>query len=256
MSRSPSAAAPRLSLIDVPKSCDILASMLREQILDGTIPDGSMLPAERELVEQTGLSRGSVREGLRILEAEGFIKTRSGRYGGSMATRPTGAMVSEQINVFARISGIPLTSIVEARVALEPMLARLAAINRTEEDLAQLEDISKRIVAASNDVPTYLQENVNWHCALAQASHNELLHTFTVSIAQLIREATSIKNMAPLEIRMIVIQAHDKILQAIADKDPEVAERRMLRHVQAYAEHVKQLVQKSRTTVGKGKKSV
>lgn len=256
MSRSLSAASPRLSLIDVPKSCDILASMLREQILDGSIPDGSMLPAERELVEQTGLSRGSVREGLRILEAEGFIRTRSGRYGGSTVTRPTGAMVSEQINVFARISGIPLMSVVEARVAMEPTLARLAAINRTEEDLADLEQISQRIVAAYNDVPTYLQENVNWHCALAKASHNELLHTFTVSISQLIREATSIKDMAPLEIRKIVIQAHDKILQAIAAKDPETAERRMLRHVQAYAEHVKQLMHKQGAITGKSKKQV
>ncbi|GAB2895669.1 FadR/GntR family transcriptional regulator [Paralcaligenes ginsengisoli] len=239
---APSATA-RLSIIDVPKSCDMLANKLREQILDGSIADGAMLPPERDLVEQTGLSRGSVREGLRILEAEGLIKTRSGRYGGSSVTRPSGAMVSNQINLFARVSGISLISIVEARVTLEPALARLAALNRTDDDLKQLREISQRIVAAYDDVPTYLDENVNWHCALAQASHNELLHTFTVSIAQLIRDATAIKNMAPFDVRTAVIKAHDRILDAIVAKDPDTAERRMQRHVRAYAQHVQLLME-------------
>ncbi|MBV6306611.1 FadR family transcriptional regulator [Candidimonas humi] len=240
-STPPAAGTARLDIIEVPKSCDMLANKLREQILDGTIADGSMLPPERDLVQQTGLSRGSVREGLRILEAEGLIKTRSGRYGGSTVTRPSGAMVSNQINLYARVRGIPLESIVQAREALEPALARLAAINRTEEDLQLLRDISRRIEAAYDDVPTYLDENVQWHCALAQASHNELLHTFTVSIAQLIREATDIKDMATTEIRATVIQAHERILQAIADRAPDVAERRMQRHVQAYAKRVHEL---------------
>ncbi|NYT64059.1 FadR family transcriptional regulator [Alcaligenaceae bacterium] len=238
-------ATPRLTVINVPKSCDVLAKMLRDQILDGTIPDGTMLPAERELVEQTGLSRGSVREGLRILEAEGFIKTRSGRYGGSSVTRPSSAMVSEQINLFARVNGIPLSSIVQARVAVEPMLARLAALNRNGQDLERLAKISQRIVAAYDDVPTYLDENVNWHCALAQAGHNELLHTFTVSISKLIREATALKNMASPAVRTEVIRAHAKIEAAIIARDPELAEQRMLKHVLAYAAHTQKLMAQS-----------
>ncbi len=221
----------------------MLATMLREQILDGSIADGAMLPAERELVEQTGLSRGSVREGLRILEAEGLIKTRSGRYGGSCVTRPSGDMVSDQINRFARVSGIPLESIVQARVVLEPALARLAALNRNNEDIKRLAEISQRIVAANkDDVPTYLDENVNWHCALAQASHNTLLHTFTISIAKLIRDATGLQNMAPPSVRLAVIKAHEKIEEAIVAGDAALAERRMSKHVTAYAEHVRTLM--------------
>lgn len=243
MSSTPVVFSPRLSVIDVPKSCDMLATMLREQILDGSIADGTMLPAERELVEQTGLSRGSVREGLRILETEGLIKTRSGRYGGSSVTRPSGDMVSDQINRFARVSGISLESIVQARVVLEPALARLAALNRTEEDIQRLTEISRRIVAANkDDVPAYLDENVNWHCALAQASHNALLHTFTISIAKLIRDATGIQNMAPPGVRLAVIHAHEKIEEAIIAQDAALAEGRMSKHVTAYAEHVRKLM--------------
>jgi DNA-binding FadR family transcriptional regulator len=221
----------------------MLAAMLREQILDGSFADGAMLPAERELVEQTGLSRGSVREGLRILEAEGLIKTRSGRYGGSCVTRPSGELVSDQINRYARVSGISLESIVQARVALEPALARMAALNRTEDDIRRLAEISRRVVAANkDDVSAYLDENVNWHCALAQASHNTLLHTFTISIAKLIRDATGLQNMAPPNVRLTVIKAHEKIEEAIIAGDADLAERRMHKHVTAYAEHARTLM--------------
>ena len=75
----------RLSPILVPKTSDVLASELRRQILSGLLPPGASLPAERDLVTQTGLSRGSVRDDLRILESESLVITRPGRYGGSVA---------------------------------------------------------------------------------------------------------------------------------------------------------------------------
>ncbi|MEO8752259.1 MAG: GntR family transcriptional regulator, partial [Casimicrobiaceae bacterium] len=80
--------APKLGPIHVPRSSEVLASQLRVHILDGSIADGMSLPAERDLVVQTGLSRGSVREALRILHTEGLITTRPGRLGGSVARRP------------------------------------------------------------------------------------------------------------------------------------------------------------------------
>src|SRR5690606_27239204 len=70
--------------IVVPKASDVLAERLRQMILSGQIQPGHQLPAERELVKETSLSRASVREALRILELEGLIETRRGRGGGSV----------------------------------------------------------------------------------------------------------------------------------------------------------------------------
>lgn len=234
----------RLGLIDVPKSCDVLAERLQEQILGGAYPPGSALPTERELVASTGLSRGSIREALRILEAQGLVRTRAGRYGGSTVSRPSDALLGSHINLFAKGRGVALGALVEARQALEPMVAYLAARNRTNEDLASLTAISARLdAAAQDDVARFLEENANWHSALAVASHNDLLRAFTASISGLMLEASHIENFASDDVRKLVTQAHRRILQAIEAQDADVARRRAERDVQAYARQLELALQ-------------
>lgn len=228
-----------LGTIKVPKSCDVLAERLQHQILSGTYPPGSALPTERELVAGTGLSRGSVREALRILEAQGLVQTRAGRYGGSVVSRPTDALLASHINLFAKGRSVSLRALVEARQALEPMVAYLAARNRTPEDLATLQRISAQLdEAAHDDVPRFLEENANWHTALAAASHNDLLRAFIASISGLMLEASRIESFASEDVRTLVTQAHRRILEAIVTQDADAARRRAERDVQAYAKYL------------------
>jgi DNA-binding FadR family transcriptional regulator len=232
-----------IGTIKVPKSCDVLADRLQQQILGGAYPPGSALPTERELVAGTGLSRGSVREALRILEAQGLIETRAGRYGGSVVSRPTDALLASHINLFAKGRSVALSALVEARQALEPMVAYLAARNRTDEDLKALTLISDRLDdAAQSDVPRFLEENANWHSALAVASHNDLLRAFMSSISDLMLEASHIENMSSPDIRKLVTQAHRRIFDAIQKRDAEAARRRAVRDVQAYAKYLEAAV--------------
>lgn len=225
-----------LGTISVPKTCDVLAERLQQRILSGDLAPGAALPTERELVETTGLSRGSVREALRILEAQGLVRTRPGRYGGSVVTRPTDALVVSHIHLYAKGQSVPWTALVEARQALEPMVAYLAARNRTQEDLANLKQISDRLDhSAQYDVSRFLEENVNWHSALAAASHNDLLRAFASSISGLMLDASRIENFATEEVRRLVTKAHHRILEAIELQDADAARRRAERDVQAYA---------------------
>ncbi len=233
----------KLSVINVPKSCEVLAQRLQSEILSGLFPPGSALPTERELVLASGISRGSVREALRILEAQGLVRTKAGRYGGSVVSQPTDALLANHIQLFAKGRSVVLSALVEARQALEPMVAYLAARNRTEDDLARLKEISSRLAAAAQtDVPRFLEENANWHSALAAASHNDLLHAFTASISEMMLEASRIKNFATEEIRQLVTHAHLRILQAIEAQDAEAARRRSERDVQAYAQYLQAAV--------------
>jgi GntR family transcriptional regulator, transcriptional repressor for pyruvate dehydrogenase complex len=235
-----------LGLINVQKSCDVLADRLHQQIVDGTYPPGAALPTERELVSATGLSRGSVREALRILEARGLARTRPGRYGGTVAAKPSDAFLGSHIHSFAKVHGVPLHALVEARQALEPMIAYLAAKNRTEQDLAELQAISARLDAAAlDDVPRFLEENANWHSALAVASHNDLLRAFTASISTLMLDVSRIENFASQDVRQLVTSAHRRILQAIEAQDADTARRRSERDVEAYAKHLAAAVQAS-----------
>lgn len=228
-----------LGAIKVPKSCDVLAERLRQQILGGIYLAGAALPTERELVAETGLGRGSVREALRILEAQGLVQTRAGRYGGSVVSRPTDALLASHINLFAKGRSVSLRALVEARQALEPMVAYLAARHRTVEDTAELMLISTRLHEASHaDVPRFLEENANWHTALATASHNDLLRAFTGSISGLMLEASRIENFASQDVRKLVTQAHSRIFEAILAQDANAARRRAERDVQAYARYL------------------
>ena len=223
----------RLSPIVVPKTSDVLARELRRQILSGLLPPGTALPAERELVTQTGLSRGSVRDALRILEAESLVITRPGRYGGSVANKPDDESLKRSISSFVHGRGITLLSLLQTREAIEPSLAALAAKNRTEEELQRLVEVTERVENAFLTPPEFLRENVEWHMAVAAASHNELLRAFLHSISDMVYKASAIENFATDAVRKQVMHAHRRILEAIVAQDVDVAERRMGLHLAA-----------------------
>jgi len=233
---------PAIERIDVPKSCDLLADQLRRQIFSGTYAPGAALPAERELVVQSGLSRGSVREALRIVEAEGLIRTKAGRYGGSVVCLPTDELLARHVAMFAKGRGVTLPALIDAREALEPMVAQLAALHRTADDLRELEAISARLeVAMKTDAAGFLEHNVHWHYAVAVASHNDILRGFMASLTGLIHETSHTENLVDDDVRALVARTHRRILDAIVAGDPDAARRRMERHVKAYsrqADHV------------------
>lgn len=231
--QSDSIAPLKLAPIVVPKTSDVLASELRRQILTGALPPGTSLPAERELVIQTGLSRGSVRDALRILESESLVITRPGRYGGSVANKPDDESLKRSISSFVHGRGITLLSLLQTREAIEPSLAALAAKNRTADELQRLVDVTERVENAFLTPPEFLRENVEWHMAIAAASHNELLRAFLHSISDMVYKASAIENFATDDVRKQVMHAHRRILEAIAAQQADVAERRMTLHLSA-----------------------
>lgn len=223
----------KLSPIFVPKSADVLAGKLRSQILSGALAPGASLPAERDIVTQTGLSRGSVREALRILEAEHLVTTRPGRHGGSIARRPGVDSLAKYVSQFVQGHGIALLSVLQTRDTIEPTLAALAASNGTDSDFQLLIEATRNVEDAFADTPRFLSENVKWHYAIAVASHNELLRAFMVAISSLIYKATAIENFATDDVRKVVLKAHRRILDAIVARDADAARRRMARHLAA-----------------------
>jgi GntR family transcriptional repressor for pyruvate dehydrogenase complex len=218
----------------VPKASDVLAEHLRESILRGELPEGSPLPSERELGERSGLSRASVREALRILESEGLIQTRPGRNGGASVKQPTAESIARSVELFVRGHRVRLESLLESREAIEPAIARLAAVNRNDDDLARLSAAQARLTSSTHDRAAYLAANVDWHMAVALASHNEPLIGFMSAISGVIRMATELDPFDTDEVRGLTIAAHERIHAAIAAGDPAAAERRMARHVHAY----------------------
>ncbi len=219
--------------IVVPKASDVLAERLRQMILSGQIQPGHQLPAERELVKETSLSRASVREALRILELEGLIETRRGRGGGSVVRRPTGDEVSRSLAVFIRGARVHMHALLQAREAIEPAAAALAAENRTDKDIERLRSSNDRLRSLAADAGAFLDENLHWHLAVVEASHNELFQAFMVALSRAIHDATDIEPFDKPDIREATIAAHERVVESIVRGDAEAARKAMARHVEA-----------------------
>jgi DNA-binding FadR family transcriptional regulator len=216
------------------KSYHALADHLREQILSGHIPEGAPLPNERDLGGNTGLSRGSVREALRVLEVEGLVSTKPGRNGGSIIRRPEPKDISRSLGTFVRGQQIPFDAVLEAREALEPALAYLAAANRTEADITAIAEAAHDLVEAGDDNARFIAANTRWHWAVAQASQNRLLVAVVAACGDLLHQSNVEDFVSSPAVRQAVIRAHAGIEAAIQAKDPDAAQRRMARHVKSY----------------------
>lgn len=224
-----------LKPVDVPKASDVLARELRERILSGELVEGTALPAERELVKQTQMSRATVREALRILEVQNLVRVRAGRAGGAFVQRPTTKAMANSVSLLIRGQRIKLADLMETREALEPFCAELAARNRTDDDLAVLDKANKDIAEPDADLPAFLQANLDWHVGVAKAGHNELLIGFMIALSHAIYTGTANAAFVSDEVRAVTQRAHKSITNAIRSGDAEAAARRMRNHVHSYA---------------------
>src|SRR6202048_3524306 len=224
-----------LTPVDVPKASDVLARALRERILSGELTEGTALPAERELVKQTQMSRATVREALRILEVQNLVRVRAGRAGGAFVQRPTTKSMASSVTLMIRGQKIKLADLMETREALEPFCAELAARKRTEDELAALDRANQDISDPDADLPAFLQPNLDWHVGVAMASHNELLIGFMTALSQAIYAGTENAAFVDDNVRTVTARAHRSITTAIRNRDADAAGRRMRRHVHSSA---------------------
>ncbi|MCW2542444.1 MAG: GntR protein [Frankiales bacterium] len=242
---SPSAtpSAPRRSLlklapIDVPRAPDLLAEQLRERILSGELTEGTALPPERDLVTQTRMSRTTVREALRILQVQGLVRIRAGRNGGAFVQRPGQESVASSVGLLIRGHRIEFAALLETREAIEPVCAQLAARHRTDEDLAVLASANAVIADPGSSLADFLQANVDWHVAVATATHNQLIAAFMMALSRAIYASTENEAFVDADVRRVTARAHRSIGEAIIKRDPAAAVRRMNRHIHSYAKAV------------------
>jgi GntR family transcriptional regulator, transcriptional repressor for pyruvate dehydrogenase complex len=240
----------RLSPVDVPKASDVLAGELRERILNGDLAEGASLPAERELVKQTQMSRATVREALRILEVQNLVRVKAGRAGGAFVQRPTTKSMANSVSMLIRGRRIKLIDLMETREALEPFCAELAARNRTNDDLAVLDVANEAIADPDADLEHFLRSNLEWHVGVAAASHNELLIGFMIALSEAIYAGTADEGFVDSEVRAVTINAHRLITTAIREQDAETARRRMRKHVHGYAAAIAESDEREAIIVG------
>ncbi len=219
--------------IAVLKPYDMLADQLREAILGGEISEGDALPPERELVAQTGLTRASVREALRMLALEGLVQTRPGRFGGNVVTLPGKESMVSAIGQFVRGRKLPLRTLQDAREVLEPALAGMAALHRGDADLKELKSLQEQLALSVASFRDFALVNIKWHNSVARASGNELLAAVLHSMSYGVAVSTMTAEYDTQDTRSQVIRIHGLVNDAIEARDAAEAERRMRQHMGA-----------------------
>ena len=213
----------------------IQSERLYEQIVDqierlivgGNLKVGDQLPSERELAEQFEVSRTAVREAIKALREKGLVEIRLGR--GTFVTNGASGAVRRSLGLLLRDEN-GFMNLAEVREILEPEIAALAATRVTEENIAAMTEAVGIMDTALDNVEIFVEADLDFHLALAEATQNPLIPLLVDSIVDLLREQR--KRTGNVEGGLARGQYHHKkILEAIIQRDSLAARQAMQNHL-------------------------
>jgi GntR family transcriptional regulator, transcriptional repressor for pyruvate dehydrogenase complex len=202
---------------------------VRDMVMRGVLRPGDRLPAERELAVQLGVSRPTVRAGLKGLSAMGAVVTRHGA-GTFISESPV--MRSEPLNLLAALHGFTRDDMYETRRMLEVAAAGLAAERATPAHISTIADEVTNLFASMEDRRTFLFYDIRFHRAVANASGNPLVASLVEMISALYydqRQKTA-ERATGTNLRDAA-EAHRRVYLAIRARDPERARAAMNDHL-------------------------
>lgn len=210
-----------------------IVEQIEGAIVSGELQIGEKLPPERELAEQFGVSRTAVREAVKILREKGYIEIQPGR--GTFVTRAAPNSMRHSFDSLVKPgSEGGSANLVEVREILEPEIAAIAATRMTDEFIADMQE-AVDTMDGTEDVELYVEADLDFHLALAEATLNPVIPAMMDSIIDLLREHRKRIGLAAGGLERG--QRHHKaILAAVKRRDPRAAREAMKRHLRQVAE--------------------
>ncbi|MDI6762897.1 MAG: FadR/GntR family transcriptional regulator [Thermodesulfobacteriota bacterium] len=214
------------------KISERIVQQIKGAILRGAMKPGDRLPPERELVERFRASRISVREALKNLETSGLlhIKPGSGVFVAEVNSRP----MSESLASMLRIKKVSMNELTEARMILEPNIARLACERMNPEDLQRLKGNIEEALAIIKSNVSARVKNIEFHSLLAESTRNAVLALTMKTVLDVLKDMSSgIVDNSPknIEIASHTVRHHRKILKALKEKDAQKVYELMRKHI-------------------------
>lgn len=242
----PLAAKPVYRTVKTSRLFEQIVKQVEDSILNGQMKPGDQLPAERDLAQRFGVSRTAVREAVKTLREKGLVEAYSGR--GTFVTNGTSQAIRQSLDLMIRINQQEGSAhLAELRQVLEPEIAALAAPRIEEQLLSTMREAVAIMDRNLHDPDAYVEADLDFHLALAEAVGNPLILSLLDSIVGLLREQRS---------RIFNVDGgpergqfhHKRILAAINDRDPEKAR-------EAMRAHLKQVLSDSSSSVKKPPRS-
>jgi len=201
---------------------------IREMIREGSLKPGDRLPPERDLAKRLGISRASLRHGLRSLAALGALTSRHGS--GTYIAEGPPALDSSPLQMLADLHQSTPDEMFETRKLIEVGVAGMAAQNATDEDLRTMAEEVAEMYATLNEPQEYLIHDIRFHRAVAHASGNQILAALMnmVSTAMYERRRDTVERATDLKQSA---ELHRKIYRLIRARKSEEAQAAMSEHL-------------------------
>jgi DNA-binding FadR family transcriptional regulator len=212
-----------------------VALRIEEMIRGGRYSPGDQLPSEREIMEELGVGRSTVREAMLSLQKMGLATVKSGER--ARVTAPTAQFLVHELSGAARLllsqqGGIQRFQ--EARALFEIGLARLAAQRATADELARLREALEANRQAMHDWVEFMRTDVAFHYVIATIPRNTIFTSLYNAVVEWLTEQREISGRAPRSAQL-AYAAHERIYNAIAAHDPIEAQSAMQDHLDQVA---------------------
>jgi DNA-binding FadR family transcriptional regulator len=218
------------------KTARLLAQRIVDEIVDADLEPGTPLLAEAEMMKKYRIARGTLRETLRFLEIQGVLSIKTGPGGGAVVAEPGSRALASTLGLLLQLSRASYRCVVEARLALEPVLARMAAAQRGAEDVEVMAASVDAMKASIDDEREFLAQNEMFHLHIARAAGNPVLFHMAASLAR-IEDGSALGMDYARDTRGPIVAHHRRILAAIEAGDPDMAEAAMRLHLGAFAKY-------------------
>jgi DNA-binding FadR family transcriptional regulator len=235
------ASAPNPDLfspVSLGRVSQVIVDQIRLLIHEGRLKPGNRLPSERDLCERFGVSRVTVREALRVLEAGGLVKIRVGARGGAFVTTPSSARVGEGLADLLKLSPLTASEVTEARMVFELGIVPIVVERATPDDIAALKDMCAKQRAALKNRSYSMTLSAEFHSRVAACTHNAaiemLVQSFHGPLLMSLREAQVV---APLMGHRGSTE-HSEFVDAVERRDVAAATAIMREHLQRTADRV------------------
>lgn len=207
-----------------------IARRIKKQISDGALVPGEKLPAERDMAQRFRTSRVSVREAYRSLEELGLLSIRRGAEGGAFIRDLDHGPMMRSLSLMLRLGKTTNEEITEARLLVEPPIARLAARRARPEDVERLQYVVRQQETALQRRGNYGPFDLQFHRSVAECARNLPLKVLMDALSDLTVEVVAGLNLST-GTQHQVCDSHRLIADAIEQRDEEAASRLMLKHV-------------------------
>ena len=219
----------QLEPIEQSTMTELVAKRLLGLLSSGALRPGDKLPPERELAAQLNVGRTTVREALKLLTLSGLLEARRGD--GTYVRQEFVSFLLQQFDLPLLLSSHQVDMVLEVRQPLEVQAASMAAQRATPDELRKLARLARLLAEVEGrDIARETELDLEFHNAIAAATHNEILSHLMLSLQSILRQYIQLSNKMTDRLETTVAE-HQAIYDAIAAGDPDAARRAMIEHL-------------------------